>query len=95
MLFDCRRDLQQFISLQDGEDFIIDENVEPKSEHTAFSILVYLQIALLNNRGVILHQIGRKKEARVCFEIAEQQRKYDISLQEELSRLLVIQSSCR
>lgn len=95
VLYECRRDLQQFISFQDGEEFIIDQNPEPKSEHSLFSGLIYLQVALLNNRGVILKKLGRDKEADACFEIAEQQRKYDISLQEELSKIHVTQFSYR
>lgn len=93
VLYECRRDLQQFITYQDGEELVLDQNPESKSEHSAFSGLIYLQVALLNNRGVILKKLGRHKEADACFEIAEQQRKYDISLQEELSRSYVTQSS--
>ena len=87
ILYQCRRDLQLFISLQEEQPFIIDEEAPEKIEANPFSKLVYLQIAMLNNRGVILHSIGKEKEAQACFEMAYQERQYDFSINEEQSKI--------
>lgn len=85
VLYDCRRDLQLFISMQDEQPFIIDEDAPEKEESNTFSKLIYLQVAMLNNRGVILYYLGKERDAQVCFELAYQQRQYDFSLEEERS----------
>ena len=85
ILFECRRDLQLFISMQDEQPFIIDEDPPAKEEANTFSKLIYLQVAMLNNRGVILFTMGKERDAQVSFELAYQQRQYDYSIYEETS----------
>lgn len=85
VLFDCRRDLQLFISMQEEQPFMIDEDAPEKEEPNTFSKLIYLQVAMLNNRGGILYYLGRERDAHECFELAYQQRQYDFSLDEERS----------
>ena len=85
-MYKNRVDLQRFISLQEDEEYIIGENLPEKDELTTFAKLVYLQITLLNNRGVILHSLGKIRDAEMCLEIAQQQRNYDVTLDEEKSK---------